>query len=485
MATISSLGIGSGLDLNSLLTDLETAERQKLTPIETQQASYEAELSAWGTIQSRLESLDTAAAALADAETYAGMTTTASGSGVSATATSEVSAGSYSVAVTQLAQAQSLATAGQASRDEAIGDGTASTLTLSLGTLTSDGSYTADAERSASIVIDESNNTLEGIRDAINEAGLGVTASIVNDGSDTPYRLVMTSDETGNEAVMSLSTSGEVAELDSLLSHDPASYDATSSDPAASGMEQVVAARNAEFSVNGISMQAISNVIDDAVDGLTLTLSETNTTASVVTVKENAESVSKAMETFVNAYNDLQDTIDNYTAFNADEGTAGELLGDSTLRTIESRLTSVLNFTSEGDFYALSSLGVSRTNDGKLEFDSAVIEAADSEQLAAMSGFFISDDEAGTSGFASQMSSLLEEVVGEDGTLESTTEGIEGSLESLASQYEQTEDTIEATIERYREQFTELDILVANLTSTSDYLTSQLETLENSWDMTG
>ena len=112
MATISSLGIGSGLDLNSLLTDLETAERQKLTPIENQQASYEAELSAWGTIQSRLESLDTAAAALADAETYAGMTTTASGSGVSATATSEVSAGSYSVAVTQLAQAQSLATTG-------------------------------------------------------------------------------------------------------------------------------------------------------------------------------------------------------------------------------------------------------------------------------------------------------------------------------------------------------------------------------------
>ncbi|MDH2422111.1 flagellar filament capping protein FliD [Cobetia amphilecti] len=480
MATISSLGIGSGLDLNSLLTDLETAERQKLTPIETQQASYEAELSAWGTIQSRLESLDTAAAALADAETYAGMTTTASGSGVSATATSEVSAGSYSVAVAQLAQAQSLATTGQASRDEAIGDGTATTLTLSLGTLASDGSYAADAERSASIVIDESNNTLEGIRDAINEAGLGVTASIVNDGSDTPYRLVMTSDETGNEAVMSLSTSGEVAELDSLLSHDP-----TSSDPAAGGMEEVVAARNAEFSVNGISMQATSNVIDDAVDGLTLTLSETNTTASVVTVKENAESVSKAMETFVNAYNDLQDTIDNYTAFNADEGTAGELLGDSTLRTIESRLTSALNFTSEGDFYALSSLGVSRTNDGKLEFDSAVIEAADSEQLAAMSGFFISDDEAGTSGFASQMSSLLEEVVGEDGTLESTTEGIEGSLESLASQYEQTEDTIEATIERYREQFTELDILVANLTSTSDYLTSQLETLENSWDMTG
>ncbi|AVV32574.1 flagellar filament capping protein FliD [Cobetia sp. UCD-24C] len=480
MATISSLGIGSGLDLNSLLTDLETAERQKLTPIETQQASYEAELSAWGTIQSRLESLDTAAAALADAETYTGMTTTASGSGVSATATSEVSAGSYSVAVTQLAQAQSLATTGQASRDEAIGDGTATTLTLSLGTLASDGSYAADAERSASIVIDESNNTLEGIRDAINEAGLGVTASIVNDGSDTPYRLVMTSDETGNEAVMSLSTSGEVAELDSLLSHDPAS-----SDPAAGGMEEVVAARNAEFSVNGISMQATSNVIDDAVDGLTLTLSETNTTASVVTVKENAESVSKAMETFVNAYNDLQDTIDNYTAFNADEGTAGELLGDSTLRTIESRLTSALNFTSEGDFYALSSLGVSRTNDGKLEFDSAVIEAADSEQLAAMSGFFISDDEAGTSGFASQMSSLLEEVVGEDGTLESTTEGIEGSLESLASQYEQTEDTIEATIERYREQFTELDILVANLTSTSDYLTSQLETLENSWDMTG
>ncbi|MHC9038263.1 flagellar filament capping protein FliD, partial [Cobetia marina] len=188
-------------------------------------------------------------------------------------------------------------------------------------------------------------------------------------------------------------------------------------------------------------------------DGLSLVLSDVTTTPSTVTVAENPDKASSALQAFVTAYNELQKTIDNYTAFNADEGTAGELLGDSTLRTIESRLTSALNFTSEGDFYALSSLGVTRTDDGKLEFDSAMVDEADATQLAAMSGFFISDSEAGSVGFASQMAGLLDQVVGDDGTLENTTESIESSLESLESQYEQTETTIDATIERYREQF--------------------------------
>ncbi|MEL0615388.1 flagellar filament capping protein FliD [Cobetia marina] len=477
MATISSLGIGSGLDLNGLLSDLESAERQKLTPIANKQASYEAELSAWGTIQSRLESLDTAAASLADPDIYAGMTTTASGSGVSASATNTAEPGSYSVSVSQLAQAQSLATGGQTHRDEAIGSGTATTLTLSLGSLGSDDGYVADAERTAEIVIDSSNNSLEGIRDAINAAGLEVSASIVNDGSDSPYRLVLTSRETGKDSVISLSTSGEEPALEDLLGFDPTA-------PSASQVEQVVEPLDASFSVNGIAMHSTSNEIDDAVDGLSLVLSDVTTTPSTVTVAENPDKASSALQAFVTAYNELQKTIDNYTAFNADEGTAGELLGDSTLRTIESRLTSALNFTSEGDFYALSSLGVTRTDDGKLEFDSAMVDEADATQLAAMSGFFISDSEAGSVGFASQMAGLLDQVVGDDGTLENTTESIESSLESLESQYEQTETTIDATIERYREQFTALDILVANLTSTSDYLTGQLETLENSWNLT-
>jgi len=202
MAAVSSLGIGSGLDLNTLLTGLKTAEQVPLTAIQTQQTSYTTKLTAYGQLNSALGTLQTAAAALAKPALFQGVKASSTATDVlTATALSTASSGTYALNVTQLSQSQSLATLGVASSTTAIGGGT---VTIEFGTIsgaTADpvtgkytgATFTAGATTATPITI-AADSTLADIRDAINgNAASGVTASIVNDGSDTPNRLVLTS----------------------------------------------------------------------------------------------------------------------------------------------------------------------------------------------------------------------------------------------------------------------------------------------------
>jgi len=235
MATISSLGIGSNLDLTTLLANIKNGEQAPLVALQKQQTVFTAKLSAYGQISSALSALQTASEALAKPELFTAVKASASDSTVvSASAAASASSGVYSLNVTQLSQAQSVAAAGVADTSTAIGAAVTSTLTLDFGTISggtldpATGKYTgatfsADAARTAtSITIDSSNNTLAGIRDAINvNADIGVTASIVNDGSATPNRLVFTSKLTGETSSMRIAVTGD-ATLASLLNHDPA-----------------------------------------------------------------------------------------------------------------------------------------------------------------------------------------------------------------------------------------------------------------------
>src|SRR5450830_1935872 len=341
-ATITSLGVGSGLDLDSILTSLEESkEASLLTPITNQETSVNAEISAYGTLTSALTKLQTAAEALADSSLYESLTTSLSGSGVTAATTSKAEAGTYKLEVTQLAQAQSLSTDGVTSKTTALGTGT---LTLQVGT--------ADA---VSITLDSSNNTLEGIRTAINASGAGVTASIVNDGSDTPYRLVLTSDSTGTESAMTVTYTG-TDQASSLFGYDGSS----------SNMTQTVEALDAELTLNGISITSQSNTVEDAVQGVTLNLSATGS-SQTLTISQDTDAIYDAISTFVTAYNSYVSSVDTLTAYNADSDTAGELLGDSTTRRISTELSSDLyTAIGSGTFSYLSQLGISLDVDGTL-----------------------------------------------------------------------------------------------------------------------
>ena len=495
MASISNLGVGSGLDLNTLLTGITKAENAPLAAIQQQQKSYTSKLSAYGQLSSALEELQKAAAALALPALYQGVTATPTVPDVlTATALSGAPAGTYAVDVKQLSQAQSLVAAGVASTTAVVGVGTVTiqfgkisggTLDSASGTYSS-AAFTPDTTRTAtSITIDSSHNTLAGIRDAINgNAASGVTASIVNDGTSAPNRLVLTSTKTGETSSMKITVSGDTA-LSSLLANDPAGL------PVAQKMQQTAVAQNTKLTVNGIAITNATNVVKEAVQGVTMTVAKVG--LSSLKVQSDTATVETAVSTFMTAYNKLQGTASTLTAFDATNKTGGMLLGDATLRNIQVRVRAALTAVQAPDssgLTTLSQIGVSLQTDGTLAFDlkkdkiisgaEKLKDALDTKMSGVQKLFAGTSGPSGVGGYGRQMSVLLTGLTDSNGTLTSATKGLKSSLETLAMQYTATSERIDVTIARYKAQFTQLDVMMSTMNQTSTYLTQQFDALNNS-----
>lgn len=443
MASIASLGVGSGLDLNGLLDQLESAERQKLTPITNQAASYKAKISAFGTLESALDKFRDAAETLGEEDSFRSVATSQTGESVTFTTGTDVALGSFDINVTQRARAYSIATQGVADKDTDLGAGSVS-IDLANG-------------ESLEVTLSEDKSSLKDLRDAINDQNKGVQASIVNDGSGTPYRLVMTSTKTGTEeAISGVSFSGG---LGSALSLDGASE---------------VTARNAEFTINGIAMQSQSNKVEDAIQGVTLNLVEEG--ESSLDITRDTDAIKKAVNDFVSAFNNLKESIGSLTSFNSETGESGELIGNSTVRRIESELRGVLSAgVDEGEYRVLADLGVSLQRDGTLKVDDDDLDEAISNNLEGVSRFFVGRDE--DDGMIGKLDSALEDMLEDDGMIDRVTEGFQTSIDSLSKRYDRMEQSIAATVERYRTQFQKLDSMVAQMNATSSYLTQQFDML--------
>ncbi|MGO3414796.1 MAG: flagellar filament capping protein FliD, partial [Kluyvera intermedia] len=356
MASISSLGIGSGLKLGDILDSLTAAEKATLTPITKQQSSYTSKLSAYGTMKSALEAFQTANTALGKADLFTATTTTSSSTAFSATTTGNAIAGKYTIAITQLAQAQTLtSTAVQKDNKAAIATSD-SVLTIQQG----------GDKKPVTIDISAANSSLTGIRDAINNAKAGVSASIINVGNGE-YRLSITSNETGKDNAMTLSVSGDSA-LQTFMG-----YNGTTG-----GMKESVTAQNAELTVNNVAIENSSNTISDALEDITLNLNDVTSGNQTLTITQDNTKAQTAVKDWVTAYNALQDTFSSLTKYTAvDPGSDaqstnnGALIGDSTLRTIQTQLKSILSNTlSSSSYKTLAQIGVtSDPSTGQLEID--------------------------------------------------------------------------------------------------------------------
>jgi len=475
MATISSLGVGSNLNLADLLTQLETAEKQPMVALQAKAKSYTSKLSAYGTIQSALSTLQAAAKKLGDPTFFQSVTGTPTVSGIlSATATDTSAAGNYTIDVSQIAQSQTLVSAGQADAKAAIGTGK---ITIDFGAITggtldpatgqySGATFTADASRPAkSITIDSTNNTLEGIRNAINGANAGVTASIVNDGSGTPNRLVLTSTQTGEKSSMRIAVDGDAA-LQGLLNNDPAG---------AQSLKQTSAAQNAKLNVNGIDVTSPTNTVKEAIQGATLTLVGTGKTG--LAMKENTAGVKTAINDFVKAYNSLQSTAKTLTAYDADTKTAAALVGDSTLRNLQTRIRQALVAPQPGgtnDMKVLTEIGVSFQKDGTLAVDSDKLDKALANNLKGVANLF-SSATGSTAGYGKQIDALVDDVT--KGALKVASDGVTATIKELDTQYDAMQLRVDATVDRYRKQFNQLDVLINNLNNTKNYLTQQFDAM--------
>ena len=457
MAGLTASGIGSGLDIDGLVGQLMTIEQRPLSLLATKEASFQAKLSAFGQLKSVLTALQTAADALKDAAKFsATKASVADATLLGVSSTTAASPGSYSVEVGALARTQRTATSATTEFAPVAGD-----LTITFGSV-SGGVFTPGTAAPATLSF--AGGTLEELRDTINGADLGVTASVINNG--TVKQLVFSGEATG--AKQAFSIGGTLG-----LSYDPASA-TVSSDP----VYGVQAAQDAQIEVDGIAVSRATNSIDDVIEGVTLTLTKASpdnpTTVTVAADKSGARS---AIDTFIKAYNDVNTAVKNLTAFNPETKTAATLNGDSTARGIQGQLRSLLGSSVAGLSGAkqLSDLGLSFKADGSLTADSAKLDAALKDPAKEVAAFFTGTDDI--TGFAETLSVRLDGFIDSDGLVTGRTNGINASLKSIEKQREALSVRLEQIEERYRAQFSALDSLVASMTQTSTFLTQQLANL--------
>ena len=476
--TITSQGVGSNLDIAGIVSKLMDIERLPLNRLDTKKTSYDASISALGSIRGKISSLQSALTGLKYGTSL--LTTTASSSDTSivkATGTSGTVAGNYSVEVSQLAQSQKLVAVGQADSTAAIGVGT---LTIDLGTISggtfdsgtgtySGASFAQNAGGSHDIVIDSSNNSLEGIRDAINAADIGVSATIVNDGDATnPYRLVLSSTSSGADQSIRVAVAGD-ASLSTLLSHDPS---------ATQNLSQTITAQDALFNVDGIAITKSSNTVTDVINGVTLDLTgKTSGTPVTVSVSQDTETAQTAVEAFVTAYNDLASEIKTQTDSGYSSGKVGALASDSATRQILSSIREELNIAPTGitgSYLNLSDIGVSFQTDGTLSLDTAQLATALTTDNGNVADLF-----SATDGYATRVDGLVADMLSISGTIEARTDGYNERIKLLEEQRVTLESRLTRTEQRLRARFTALDVLVSSMSVTSSYLTQQLSALNS------
>ena len=386
---ISSPGIGSGLDINGIVAKLMAVESQPLKALDTKEATYQAKLSAYGTLSGALSSFQSALSGLNDPAKFQSLKASSSDSTVaSASASSIAVAGSYALDISKIAQSQKLVAAGQTSTSTAIGLGGTTTLNFDFGTISgtlapyvpatgtggtySAATFTSNGNGVKTVTIDATNNSLTGIRDAINTAKIGVTASIVNDGGASPYRLVLSSDSVGASNSMRITVdAGGDAAVTALLSHDPTGVVGTTQN-----LQQTLAAQNTEMTVNGVFVSKAGSALTDVVPGVTLNALKIGT--STISVAQDSSGVTSAVDAFVKGYNDLAKTLKDSSSYDPATKKAGILQGDASVRTIQSQIRALMGRALTGDFAytTLSQVGIALQKDGTLSLDSSKLATA-------------------------------------------------------------------------------------------------------------
>jgi flagellar hook-associated protein 2 len=367
-----------------------------------------------------------------------------------ATADSTALLGSYVVNVSTLAKATVLQSTGYTGTTDTIGQGA---LTINVGSASKD------------ITIDATNNTLAGVKDAINDAGAGVTASIVNTGTSSApsYKLILQGKNTGSENAVTVS----FAVSDG------------GSNPFAGGGDVVQAAGDASFTVNGLSLTRSSNSVSDAIPGVTLSLLKEGGASSTVTVNKDTSSVKDNIKKLVDSYNGVAKLVADQFALNGATGRQGALAGDSTVRAAISRLRAALNSPSglDGGIRSLSDIGISFQRDGSLKLDEAKLSGALSNNPEAVQKLFLKSENGIGKRIPDAVDSLIDSV---SGAITARQNGITKTLAALEKKIAREEERIAAYEARLTAQFTSLEKLVSQLNQQGDFLSQKLNASNNS-----
>lgn len=457
MASIISSGVGSGLDIAGIVQQLVSAEGQPVeTRIAKQEARVQAKLSAFGGLKAALADFRDKLEVMKNLDSFLTHKAT-SGNEDSYTVSVDTAAepSRYSLEVVQLAEAQKLASGAFSGSDAPIGTGT---LEISVG---------ADT---FSVEITTENNSLAGIRDAINDAldNKGVAATIVN--AEAGSYLILTADVAGTDNAMTIVPGGGDGGLD-MLAYDPAN--------GLNALTESVAPQDALVRIDGLDVTSAGNTFSGAIDGVTidlLTAAPGETTQLVV--ENDTDAVRQTVSDFVDSYNKLIDTFDQQTNYDSDSNSAAPLLGDSTIRGIRDRVRREMSAAVDdidAPFSTLAEVGIEMQLDGKLSVDEDRFSDALGTDFSRVGQLF-----AATDGYATRLHGLVDGYLGSNGVIESRTQGLTGRIEEFSDQRDALAERLTSLETRLMRQFTALDSLIGQLSNTSNFLSQQLASLPGS-----
>lgn len=468
-------GIGSGIDIDSIVSSMVAAER---APKETQLANLEkkttTQITAVGALKGAISDFQTALGALNKPDLFQARSATSSKTDlVGVTASTVAGAGSYQVEVKSLASSSKVALAAVTNTAGAPAAFASGTLSISLGV-----PGDPPTSESFSVMVDDGNNSLAGVRDAINEAGkeMGVSATIVTD--EFGSRLVLSSTKTGTARDITVAVPNETAAQAGQTALSSLAFNGTTSSTGA-GARVLSQAQSAELYIDGLKVISENNKVDGAIDGVTLDL-KAKTTANeplTITVAEDKAGVKKQVQSFVDAYNKLIGVINAQTKVTSvGDGKApvtGALVGDATARTLLGTIRNELvNAQGDGAIRALTDIGITTQKDGTLAIDSAKLDKTLAGNFEQLSGFFTGD-----TGLAARLDAKLKPYTETGGILEQRNKQMTETISGIDKQKEDLTRRIASLQERLYKQFNAMDLLVGQLSSTSSSLLASLENL--------
>jgi len=438
---ISAPGVGSGLDVSSIVDQLMSIERIPLRRMEADKKGLETQLSAFGQLKSSLTTFQTAFEKLKTLDSFEVYKAESSNEAAfTATADSTAAVGFNSIQVVSLAESHKMGSV-------AIAD----TGTTTLGGAGDQMTFTINGN---AFTVDVGGQTLSSIRDAINDAAdnTGVSASIISENSGS-HRLVLTSTETGNANAINMSSTGTIGtDLGLTDINNPTLLDS-------------------EILIDGLyTITRSSNSIDDAISGVTLTLLSETTSADQLTMSRDVESVQESVQSFVDAFNALNTVFDDLS------GEGDDLEADNTLRSIENQIRNVFNTPPTGltgSYSYLSEIGVSFQRDGTFALDATKLETAIGSDFSGLAELFASDDQ----GYLFRVDNLIDNFVQADGLIDVRQDGINTRIDTTEQRILDMEYRMELREQRLLSQFNNLDALMGQLNGTSAFLTQQLATL--------
>jgi flagellar hook-associated protein 2 len=449
-SVISSTGIGSGLDINSIVSTLTTAEGAAETnALSARKTVLSAQVSAYGTFSSALATLQAALTPLLDPSKLAGRTATVADNTIaSATATSAAVTGQYSIQVQKLATAASLASQPLAAASSVVGTGT---LTISVG------------GASSVINIDSTDNTLAGIAAAINGASdnPGVSASVITTADGA--RLLLSGTTTGAANSITVTQTGGDGGLAALV-YDPAN--------SITNLTQTQAPQDAAFTVNGYAATSPGNQVSAVISGVTLNLLKTTAvgTPTTLTVGNDPQGAQTSISTFVTALNGLLTSIQSLSSYDPSTQTAGPLLGNATLGSFENQLSKILaqaNSSITSGPQSLTDLGITANPQGTYSLNTVTLGNALSANLTAAGKLL-----GGTTGIATQLNTLITGYTQAGGLLDTVNQGLQSGLSDVAKQQAALTARLAVYSATLTKEYNAMDTAVALLKQTQTFLTA-------------